>query len=91
MTTPVTIASAGNTLPAALACLRQLGYSVSLVPGTELLRAERELEAFVAEDPLQLLGLVKLHQLRGASWRPTESEVEAFLKLEPSSSSQSGG
>jgi hypothetical protein len=68
-----------------------MGYSVSLFAGTELLRAEREQEAFVAEDPLQLIGLVKLHELRGASWRPTEAEVEDFLKLVSTSSGRSGG
>lgn len=67
-------------MPAALACLQALGLAVSV--GDGLWRAESERLVVVAEDPLLLLGLVKLHELRGARWRPSDAEVDAFLALD---------
>ena len=67
-------------MPAALACLQALGLAVSV--GDGLWRAESERLVVVAEDPFLLLGLVKLHELRGAHWRPSDAEVDAFLALD---------
>jgi hypothetical protein len=75
----VTIASAGNTLAAAHAALQALGFELSLVEGTDLIKAKGAQGVFVAADPVLLLGLVRLHELRGEAWQPTDSEVEDFL------------
>lgn len=83
MTGPVTISAAGNTMAPALASLRELGYVVSRVGGgSPLYRAENALCSFTAEDPLLLLGLVKLYELRGESWQASDAELEALLALE---------
>lgn len=83
MTGPVTISAAGNTMAPALASLRALGYVVSRVVGeSPLYRAENALCSFTAEDPLLLLGLVKLYELRGKSWQASDAELEALLALE---------
>lgn len=78
----ITIASAGNTLAAALAALKQLGYSVSQLPGDpRLFQAENESFSLLAEDPLLLLGLAGIAQCRGANWQPSDSEVAQLLTL----------
>jgi len=76
------IASAGNILPAALAALRALGYVVTRTSNGRLCKAENASLTLVAEDPLLLLGLAKLHESRGEGWLPTDTEVEAFLSFD---------
>jgi hypothetical protein len=75
----VTLASAGNVLPAALASLRALGYVVTFTNNGRLCKAESAGCTLVAEDPLLLLGLVKLHEVRGNKWQPTDAEVQEYL------------
>ena len=82
MSEHLTIASAGNVLPAALATLRQLGYVVTLMNNGRLRKAENGTQTLVAEDPLLLLGLVKLQEARGSEWAPTETEVENYLAFD---------
>ncbi len=79
---PTRIVSAGNVLPAALASLRALGFVVTAADDGRLLRAEGPSCTFLAEDPLALLGLVRLLELRGSDWRPTVEEIEAYLVLD---------
>jgi hypothetical protein len=76
------IASAGNVLSSALASLRTLGFVVTVASDSQLLRAEGPSCTLIAEDPLALLGLAKLYELRGSEWRPTDEELEAFLAFE---------
>ncbi|WP_457425962.1 hypothetical protein [Roseateles sp. P5_E7] len=80
MSEKLTLAAAGNVLPAALATLRQLGYVVTLTNNGRLFKAENGLRTFVAEDALRLLGLVKMHEIRGAEWVPTE--VDDYVALD---------
>ncbi|MGS5084981.1 hypothetical protein ACVC7V_00575 [Hydrogenophaga sp. A37] len=78
-----TIVAAGNTMAPSLAEVRALGYEVSR--GTDCggaYVAEGLNCRLVADDPLALLGLVKLFELRGRNWQPTDDEVSAFLVLE---------
>jgi hypothetical protein len=82
MTSRTVIAAASNILPAAFASLHKLGYVVTLTNSGRLCKAENANNTFVAEDPLLLLGLVKLHEERGDSWQPTEAEVEAYLSFD---------
>lgn len=82
MTTRTVIASAGNLLPAALSSLRALGYTVSIANNGRLCKAESAECTFMAEDPLQLLGIVKLHEARGNAWAPSDAEVEDYLALD---------
>ena len=80
MARKTTIASAGNVMPGALACLEKNGFAVS-IDEEGLWRAESELRIFLAEDPLTLLGLVMFHDMRGDDWRPSDAEVEQFVAL----------
>ena len=91
MPTRTVIASAGNLLPAALSSLRALGFTVSIADNGRLCKAESATCTFVAEDPLLLLGIVKLHEVRGPKWAPTDSEVEAYLAFDAPQSGSSDG
>jgi hypothetical protein len=78
------IADAGNVLVPAYLALIQKGYSVSCEKlGSEeedLWIAENSSNRFVAEDPLLLLGLITLYEIRGEKWQASDNEIEAFLK-----------
>lgn len=83
MATPVVITAAANTLAPALAALRAIGFSVSRdADGLRLYRAESLQCSLSAEDPLILLGLAKLYEIRGRSWQPTDAEIAALLSME---------
>ena len=76
-----TIYAAGNTSAPALGVLRSLGFVVSR-EADGLYKATRHDCILGAEDPLALPGLAKLHEARGASWQPSDAEVEEFLSME---------
>lgn len=79
----ITLAAAGNTLAPALTVLRKLGYTVTReASGQRLFRAENANCLLLADDPLLLLELVKLYEIRGEQWRPTDSEVDDFLSMD---------
>lgn len=79
------VASAGNTLAPALAVLRSRGFHVSALKptnaGERLFEAENDTCRLVAEDTVSLLGLATIVHQRGADWRPTDAEVDDFLRL----------
>lgn len=67
----------------ALAEVRALGYEVSReIDAGGLYVAVGRNCRFVADDPLALLGLLKLYELRGSNWAPTDAEVTALLAME---------
>ena len=69
MSPKTTIATAGNTIIPAYLALLQKGYSISCESSAgaaeELWVAEDASTRFRAEDPLLLLGLVSLYEIRG--------------------------
>lgn len=67
----------------ALAEVRALGYEVSReIDADGLYVAVGQNCRLVADDPLALLGLLKLYELRGSNWAPTDAEVAALLAME---------
>ncbi|MRW92021.1 hypothetical protein GJ699_18670 [Duganella sp. FT80W] len=77
------ITAAGNTLAPALSILRKLGYTVTRETSNERLYvAENSISVFRADDPLTLLGLVKIYEIRGIEWQPNDEEVNSLLLLE---------
>ena len=70
------LAAAANVLTPAYLAIVSKGYSVSRV-GDDIV-AERESDRFVAEDPIQLLGLIALIEIRGEAWQATDDEIEDF-------------
>ncbi|PHV32791.1 hypothetical protein CSQ94_15655 [Janthinobacterium sp. BJB312] len=79
----IRIAAAGNTLAPALGVLHKLGYAVTRDKTAEQqYQAEDDTCIFVADDPLTLLGLVKIYEERGADWQPSDEEVQRLLLLD---------
>lgn len=54
--------------------------------GERQFRAENETCIFSADDPLVLLGLVKIYEVRGADWQPSDEEVQRLLRIDSASS-----
>ena len=77
------IAAAGNTVVPALLALEKLGFNVSVGRdggGRDLFEATRGDESYLAEDPVSVLGLVKLIEMRSWEWRPSDLEIDEVLK-----------
>ncbi len=80
------IASAANTIVPAYLALREKGYQVSRVGVSEheeTWQALKGREEFIAEDPLTLLGLVALYEVRGAVWEAPDIEIDEFVRRFP--------
>lgn len=76
------IASAGNTVVPALLVLESLGFTVSVErdAALDLVRATRGEETYVGEDPVAVLGLVKLIETRGWGWEAADIEIDQVLE-----------
>jgi hypothetical protein len=72
------IAAAGNTVVPALLALEGLGFEVTTQSSSvgETTIAVRAEEKYVAEDPVTVLGLIKLIELRTWQWGASDSEIE---------------
>jgi hypothetical protein len=69
--------AAANTVVPALLALESLGYTV-VVDGS-LVVATAGNERFVADDPVTVLGLVKLIETRSWSWMASDEEITTTL------------
>ena len=67
-------------VPAYLALLAK-GYAVTCQrsDNSETWTAENALGRFTANDPITLLGVVNVAELRGQNWHASDSEIEAFV------------
>jgi hypothetical protein len=76
------IASAGNTVVPALLALERLGFTVSVERDGpfEIFRATRGEESYLADDPVCVLGLVRLVETRGWEWRAGDAEIEEVMR-----------
>jgi chitodextrinase len=76
------IIAAGNTMVPAILALEQLGFGLSIrkTAAGQTFVATRAEETYSADDPVTLLGLVKLIEMRSWEWRPTDTQVDATLK-----------
>jgi len=79
------IVSAGNTEVPAYLVLVSKGFAVRNEPELnddqkECWFAEKAGDQFVGDSPLQLLGLVAMHEARGQEWMASDAEVDAFLQ-----------
>ena len=76
------ISAAGNTAVPALLALEGLGFTVLVErnEGREFVLAVRDDETYGADDPVTVLGLVKLIEVRGWDWRPSDSDLERVMR-----------
>jgi hypothetical protein len=72
------IAAAGNTVVPAVLALEAAGYRVTKL-NDDLFEATSNDGSFVADDPVTLLGLIKLVELRSWTWRATDAEIDSVL------------
>jgi hypothetical protein len=71
------IVQAGNTVVPGFLALETLGFEVSLEDG--LVVATSESGRFVADDPVAVLGLIKLVETRSWDWRASDEQIYATL------------
>lgn len=75
------ISAAGNTIVPCYLALIEKGYSVTVdSPNTEkeLWRAKKGELVFVGSDPIELLAMSNLFEVRGEAWKATDEEIDAF-------------
>ncbi len=73
------IAAAGNTVVPSILALEAAGFQVEQT-GEDLLQAISPTGRYIADDPLQLLGLIKLIEVRGWSWQAADSQIDSVLE-----------
>ena len=75
------IGAMGNTVVPALLALEQLGFEVTVQNSSvgQTTIAVRGKEAYFADDPVAVLGLIKLIELRTWQWGATDSELEKTM------------
>jgi hypothetical protein len=79
MTGQKKIIAAGNTVVPAILELEHLGFAISAPARGEIFTATRGDETYSADDPVTVLGLVRLIELRNWEWGATDSEIESTL------------
>ena len=80
MTTHKKIVAAGNTVAPAILELERQGFAISAPEAGEIFVATRGDETYSADDPVTVLGLVRLVELRGWEWAATDTEIESVLE-----------
>ena len=74
------IVAAGNTVVPAILALEALGFRVEMSDGEHArCQARRDSESYLADDPVTVLGLVRLVELRSWDWGASDAEVDAAL------------
>lgn len=80
------ISSAGNSDTACYSVLIEMGFSLELLssgdPAEPWIRATKDELTFNAGSPVEVLGLVAMHQARGDRWKPSDVEVDAYTKFD---------
>ena len=72
------IAASGGTVVPAILALEAAGFRVRELGG-DLFEATSPAGSFVADDPITLLGLIKLVEVRGWSWTATDDELDRVV------------
>ena len=74
------MASAGNTEPPAFFLLKELGFELSKYQDFYI--AQNPEVEFVANSPLELLGLVVLYNAKGENWRASDEQIDQFIEFD---------
>lgn len=72
------LSHAANTMTPAYLAILSKGYTVRT--DGDYMIAERADARFVAEEPVALLGLIALFEVRGEDWAATDDEIEDFIR-----------
>jgi hypothetical protein len=74
------IAAAGNTVAPAVLALEGMGFAVRFERNSDSCEATRGDEQYLAADPVELLGLVKLVEMRGWDWAAADDDLEDVMR-----------
>ena len=77
------LAAAGNTEVPAYLAVKEMGYTITvkdLSNKEKLWSAAKDGDEFLGGDPLEILALIKLYEVRGESWQANDSEIDKFLQ-----------
>ena len=74
----VFLAAAGNVVIPAILTLRQLVYTVETggKSDNQAFIAKKNGYSFYADDPITILGLIKIFETRGEEWMASDDEIE---------------
>ncbi len=70
----------GNTVVPAILLIRQLGYAFTYDKKKGYCFASKDGNVFGAEDPLFVLGLIKLYEMKAENWMASDKEIDEVLK-----------
>ena len=72
---------ASNIMVPCVVTLEELGYTVTnqILDEQETWVAKKDCEDFFANDPCQLLGLIKLIEIRGENWQASGEQIEDYF------------
>lgn len=73
----INISPAANTVVPAILALQAAGFQVQVEEHT--ITATSSAGRFMAEDPVAVLGLITLVELRGPDWSASDEEIEDTL------------
>ena len=74
------ISPSGTTVIPAILALESLGFRVTFDAKSGDCQATRGDEAYDGVDPVWVLGLVKLAEVRGRDWTVSDEEIDATLR-----------
>lgn len=83
MSEEVKISAAANVEIPAYLTLREKGYKVywkRTDEEKEYWYAEKDNLNFMAEGPIELLGVVGVYELRGQNWKASDAEIDEFME-----------
>ena len=74
------LSNAGNVVIPSIRALLDLGFEVSQIKATGEFTATKNGNRFSAEDPVALLGLIKLYECRGENWQLSDDDLSELGK-----------
>ncbi|GBL06341.1 hypothetical protein [Glaciecola sp. KUL10] len=76
------MSSAANTEIPSFYLVEKLGFTVSkkLIADTEHWIAKKEENEFMATGLTELLGIIRLYEIKGDGWRATDEEIDKFFE-----------
>ena len=77
----IRIAQAGNTVVPAILALEEMGMVIDV--RADHVIATSPAVQFIADDPVAVLGLVRLLELRGADWMAKDEDIAAAFERFP--------
>jgi hypothetical protein len=72
------LTSAGNVIIPAIKTIGELGYKFRIDNVENLCIAEKDGNTFIAEDPIAVLGLIKMYEVKGNQWQVSDEEITAL-------------